>query len=219
MGPWISTDGSTGCTTRGSTPSRSKAAHRRSGSARTGRACWSSPAATRMAGGRRAATVPRSTPPSSPSSGASAERAGRDPMAIVPAKMIVCLLGERDEIRRDAPRSRSSKPIALQLTAESLRARGYRPSDGRPLARHPGHRARQADPRAPARVPRDGGRRRHPAVVPHGTPQRGRARRSRPSTTPVFASRRSSTTAAWRDRSSRAPRRRRCAKPRTKRCG
>src|SRR5262245_49545648 len=54
-----------------------------------------------------------------------AERAGRDPAAIVPAKMIVCLLGERDEIR-EMLRQPLVKAYALQLTAESLRVRGYR---------------------------------------------------------------------------------------------
>jgi phthiodiolone/phenolphthiodiolone dimycocerosates ketoreductase len=54
-----------------------------------------------------------------------AERAKRDPMRIVPAKMIVCLLGERDEIR-EMLRQPLVKAYALQLTAESLRVRGYR---------------------------------------------------------------------------------------------
>ena len=54
----------------------------------------------------------------------SAEEAGRDPLAIVPAKMVVCLLGEPDELREalERPLVRS---LALQLTAESLRVRGY----------------------------------------------------------------------------------------------
>jgi phthiodiolone/phenolphthiodiolone dimycocerosates ketoreductase len=54
-----------------------------------------------------------------------AERAKRDPLHIVPAKMIVCLLGERDEIR-EMLRQPLVKAYALQLTAESLRVRGYR---------------------------------------------------------------------------------------------
>jgi phthiodiolone/phenolphthiodiolone dimycocerosates ketoreductase len=54
-----------------------------------------------------------------------AERAKRDPIGIVPAKMIVCLLGERDEIR-EMLRQPLVKAYALQLTAESLRVRGYR---------------------------------------------------------------------------------------------
>src|SRR5262249_40976530 len=54
-----------------------------------------------------------------------AEKAGRDPMAIVPSKMIVCLLGERDEIR-EMLRQPLVRAYALQLTAESFRARGYR---------------------------------------------------------------------------------------------
>jgi phthiodiolone/phenolphthiodiolone dimycocerosates ketoreductase len=53
-----------------------------------------------------------------------AEIANRDPMAIVPGKMVVCLLGERDEIR-EMLRQPLVKAYALQLTAESLRTRGY----------------------------------------------------------------------------------------------
>jgi phthiodiolone/phenolphthiodiolone dimycocerosates ketoreductase len=54
-----------------------------------------------------------------------AEAARRDPMSIVPAKMIVCLLGEPDEIR-EMLRQPLVKAYALQLTAESLEARGHR---------------------------------------------------------------------------------------------
>lgn len=54
-----------------------------------------------------------------------AEKADRDPMAIVPARMIVCLLGERDEIRAML-RQPLVKAYALQLSAETLRTRGYR---------------------------------------------------------------------------------------------
>jgi phthiodiolone/phenolphthiodiolone dimycocerosates ketoreductase len=55
---------------------------------------------------------------------AAAERAGRDPAAIVPAKMVVCLIGETDELRAalDQPLVKS---LVLQLTAEALRAQGY----------------------------------------------------------------------------------------------
>src|SRR6202008_1228102 len=54
-----------------------------------------------------------------------AERANRDPMGIVPAKIIVCLLGERDEIR-EMLRRPLVKAYALQLSAEALRRNGYR---------------------------------------------------------------------------------------------
>jgi phthiodiolone/phenolphthiodiolone dimycocerosates ketoreductase len=54
-----------------------------------------------------------------------AEAAKRDPMTITPAKMIVCLIGERDELR-EMLRQPLVKAFALQLTAESLRVRGYR---------------------------------------------------------------------------------------------
>jgi phthiodiolone/phenolphthiodiolone dimycocerosates ketoreductase len=53
------------------------------------------------------------------------EHAGRDPMSIVPAKMVVCLIGERDEIREMLARP-LVRSFVLQLTADSLRARGYR---------------------------------------------------------------------------------------------
>ena len=53
-----------------------------------------------------------------------ADIAGRDPLAIVPAKMVVCLIGEPDEIR-DMLRKPLVKSLALQLTAESFRARGF----------------------------------------------------------------------------------------------
>jgi len=54
-----------------------------------------------------------------------ADEAGRDPLAIVPAKMVVCLIGEPDELREilQKPLVRS---LALQLTAESFRSRGFR---------------------------------------------------------------------------------------------
>jgi phthiodiolone/phenolphthiodiolone dimycocerosates ketoreductase len=54
-----------------------------------------------------------------------AEAAKREPLDIVPAKMIVCLLGEPDEIR-EMLRQPLVKAYALQLTAESFRARGHR---------------------------------------------------------------------------------------------
>lgn len=54
-----------------------------------------------------------------------AEEAGRDPSAIVPAKMVVCLLGERDEIA-EMVRQPLVKSLALQLPAESFTARGFR---------------------------------------------------------------------------------------------
>lgn len=54
----------------------------------------------------------------------SAEQAGRDPGAIVPAKMVVCLIGEPDEVREALQRP-LVKSLVLQLTAEALRAQGY----------------------------------------------------------------------------------------------
>jgi phthiodiolone/phenolphthiodiolone dimycocerosates ketoreductase len=54
----------------------------------------------------------------------SAERAGRDPAAIVPANIIMCLVGEEDEVEEmlDAPLVKS---ILLMLTADELRDYGY----------------------------------------------------------------------------------------------
>ena len=90
-------------------------------------------------------------------------------MSIVPAKMVVCLLGERDEIVEMLERP-LVKSLVLQLTAESLRARGHR---------HPmGERWRGIQDIEPDRLPRE----RLLAlfdevdadailsVVPHGTP-------------------------------------------------
>jgi phthiodiolone/phenolphthiodiolone dimycocerosates ketoreductase len=54
-----------------------------------------------------------------------AERAGRDPAAITPAKMVVCLLGEPEELR-EVLRRPMVKSLALQLSAEAYRRRGYR---------------------------------------------------------------------------------------------
>ena len=53
-----------------------------------------------------------------------ADQAGRDPDAITPAKMVVCLIGEPDEIRTMLKRP-MVRSLALQLTAESFRSRGF----------------------------------------------------------------------------------------------
>ncbi|MBV9953307.1 MAG: LLM class flavin-dependent oxidoreductase [Acidimicrobiia bacterium] len=99
-----------------------------------------------------------------------AEQAGRDPLAIAPAKMIVCLLGEADEIAEMLERP-LVKSLVLQLTAESLRVRGHQ---------HPmGERWRGIQDIQPDRLPRerllqlfvevDGEA--ILSVVPHGTPK------------------------------------------------
>jgi phthiodiolone/phenolphthiodiolone dimycocerosates ketoreductase len=54
----------------------------------------------------------------------SADRAGRDPMAIVPAITQICLIGEDDEID-EMLRAPLVKSIILLLTADDLRAFGY----------------------------------------------------------------------------------------------
>ena len=54
-----------------------------------------------------------------------AEAAGRDPLAIVPAKMIVCLLGEPDEVR-EMLRAPLVKAYGLQLTGQDFIRHGFR---------------------------------------------------------------------------------------------
>lgn len=54
-----------------------------------------------------------------------AERAGRDPQAITPAKMVVCLVGEPDELC-EILRRPLVKSLVLQLTADALAATGHR---------------------------------------------------------------------------------------------
>jgi phthiodiolone/phenolphthiodiolone dimycocerosates ketoreductase len=53
-----------------------------------------------------------------------AENAGRDPSSITPGKMVMCLLGERDELREMLQRP-MVKSLGLQLTSESFRHRGF----------------------------------------------------------------------------------------------
>ncbi len=53
-----------------------------------------------------------------------AERAGRDPQAITPAKMVVCLIGEPDELSVILQQP-LVKSLVLQLTAEALRSAGH----------------------------------------------------------------------------------------------
>ncbi|HWI44117.1 MAG TPA: LLM class flavin-dependent oxidoreductase, partial [Nocardioides sp.] len=100
----------------------------------------------------------------------SAERAGRDPDAIVAAKMVVCLVGEPDELA-EALRQPLVKSLVLQLTAEAFRAHGFehpmgpdwqgiQDIDPRALGRERLSRLfDEVDPRAIL------------SVVPHGTPR------------------------------------------------
>ena len=60
----------------------------------------------------------------------SAEEAGRDPLAIVPAKMVVCLLGEPDELREIARAAAGALARAAADGGEPPRP-GLRPPDGR----------------------------------------------------------------------------------------
>jgi phthiodiolone/phenolphthiodiolone dimycocerosates ketoreductase len=99
-----------------------------------------------------------------------AERVGRDPLSIVPAKMVVCLLGEPDELAEVLERP-LVKALVLQLTAESLRAQGHA---------HPmGPQWRGIQDIEPDRLPRERLLELFDAVdpeailsvVPHGTPK------------------------------------------------
>ena len=99
-----------------------------------------------------------------------AERAGRDPHAITPAKMVVCLIGEPDELTAIMQRP-LVKSLVLQLTADALAASGHR----HPMGEH-WRGIQDIDPRM---LPRDAllqlFDRVDPAailsVVPHGTPR------------------------------------------------
>lgn len=99
-----------------------------------------------------------------------AEQAGRDPQAITPAKMVVCLIGEPDELNSILQRP-LVKSLVLQLTADALAAAGHR---------HPmGERWRGIQDIDPRVLTRDRLLRLFdevdPAailsVVPHGTPR------------------------------------------------
>lgn len=99
-----------------------------------------------------------------------AEQAGRDPQAITPAKMVVCLIGEPDELD-EILQQPLVKSLVLQLTADALAATGHR---------HPmGERWRGIQDIDPRVLTRDRLLRLFeeidPAailsVVPHGTPK------------------------------------------------
>ncbi|MDT5021947.1 MAG: phthiodiolone/phenolphthiodiolone dimycocerosates ketoreductase, partial [Mycobacterium sp.] len=56
---------------------------------------------------------------------ASAERAGRDPMAITPCFIQVCLIGEDEAALADILRAPLAKAFLLQVSAETLRGLGF----------------------------------------------------------------------------------------------
>ena len=99
-----------------------------------------------------------------------AERSGRDPQAITPGKIAVCLIGEPDELR-EIMHAPLVKSLVLQLTADALAATGHRHPmgeqwrgiqdiDPRVLSRDRLLRLfEQVDPAAIL------------SVVPHGTPK------------------------------------------------
>ena len=99
-----------------------------------------------------------------------AEHCGRDPEAITPAKMVVCLIGEPDELDVILQQP-LVKSLVLQLTADALRAaghphpmgdrwRGIQDIDPRALSRD--RLLRLFDEVDPAAIL---------SVVPHGTPK------------------------------------------------
>lgn len=99
-----------------------------------------------------------------------AEQSGRDPQAITPAKMVVCLIGEPDELNAILQRP-LVKSLVLQLTADALAAAGHR---------HPmGERWRGIQDIDPRVLTRDRLLRLFDevdptailSVVPHGTPK------------------------------------------------
>ena len=117
-----------------------------SGSAPTARACSTSRAATPTAGGRPTSGRPRTTRPSWRVLRASADRAGRDPDAIVPALILTCFIGERRRTRRDPAGSagegvRAADPRMPSCGPTATSIRWVR------LARLPRHRSRAAHPR------------------------------------------------------------------------
>ena len=56
---------------------------------------------------------------------ASAERAGRDPMAITPCFIQVCLIGKDDAALTEILQAPLVKAFLLQVSAEALRSFGY----------------------------------------------------------------------------------------------
>jgi phthiodiolone/phenolphthiodiolone dimycocerosates ketoreductase len=56
---------------------------------------------------------------------ASAERAGRDPLAITPCFIQVCLIGENEDALAEILRAPLVKAFLLQVSAETLRSFGF----------------------------------------------------------------------------------------------
>ncbi len=145
-------------------------ARRPSGSGPTAPACcnWSVNSATD--GGRRAAPGPRPVRRSAGAHPGGGRTGRRDPQAITPAKMVVCLIGEPDELSEIMQRP-LVKSLVLQLTADALAATGHR----HPMGEH-WRGIQDIDPRVlsrdrllrlfdqvdPAAIL---------SVVPHGTPK------------------------------------------------
>ena len=99
-----------------------------------------------------------------------AEQAGRDPQAITPAKMVICLIGEPDELIEIVQRP-LVKSLVLQLTADALATTGHR----HPMGEH-WRGIQDIDPRVLSRDRLlDLFEQVDPAailsVVPHGTPK------------------------------------------------
>ena len=128
---------------------------------------------------------------------ASAERAGRDPMAITPCFIQVCLIGEDEDALAEILRAPLVKAFLLQVSAETLRGFGFE---------HPmGDGWRGFQDIDPAVLTRErivdvSGKVRPEmilAVVPHGTPKEVARRSSRRTWMRACACPRSSITAPW----------------------
>ena len=100
----------------------------------------------------------------------SAERAGRDPLAITPAFLIMCLIGEEEELEEilNAPLVQA---IVMQVPAEIFRQRGFAHPLGEDWRGYqdidPGVLTRDKIVKMLAKVEVEAIR----AVIPHGTPE------------------------------------------------
>ena len=128
----------------------------------------------------------------------SADRAGRDPMAITPCLIQVCLIGRgRRRARRHRAGAAGQGLPAAGLRGDVARLR-VRAPDGRGLARLPGHRPGHADPRADRRLPGPGTTPRC-CWLSYRTARRSRSpKSSRRLSMPAYGYPRSSITARWR---------------------
>ncbi len=86
----------------------------------------------------------------------SAERAGRDPLAITPCFVQVCLIGEDDAALERIVRAPLVASFLLQVSADVLRGFGFDHPMGGGLGRIPRHQSRNPHPGTHPRVSRPG---------------------------------------------------------------